>query len=96
MFRAFEGVNPVLDAYNTGKKIAEADIMNKRYNKILFDGYKSLFQGLKINQKTRILLELQVVEQTQPSGFTGMGWTWINLFDFENNFINGIFSLPIY
>lgn len=29
---------------------------------------------------TRVLFELQAVDPGQVTGFTGLGWTWINLF----------------
>jgi hypothetical protein len=46
-------------------------------------------KGLEESHETKIIFELQAVDGTQPSGFTGVGWTWLNLFDTKYNLSYG-------
>jgi hypothetical protein len=43
-----------------------------------------------------MIFELQAVDPSQPSGFTGIGWTWVNLFFEGSEICYGKWNLPVY
>lgn len=42
------------------------------------------------------MFELQTIDKKQESGFTGVGWTWIDLFHGGTEISYGKWQLPIY
>jgi len=53
-------------------------------------------QEVPESHESKILFELQAVDPSQPSGFTGVGWTWINCFDKDYKLSYGRWQLPVY
>ena len=48
-------------------------------------------------EDARIIIELQAVDPSEPAGFVGVGWTWVNLRDRgQKKMRSGPWTLPIY
>jgi hypothetical protein len=79
VFVGFDDKFQDLGSYFAGPVNSEADMNWRDQNKVIFK-HRELIKGIPENENSKLVFELQTVDKRQESGFTGIGWTWIDLF----------------
>lgn len=69
------------DPQQAGPVESEPDPNNRNQNKVYFNKKTLFILPERRSTDMRIVFELQAVDPGQVTGFTGLGWTWINLFE---------------
>ena len=60
-------------------------------------GTARILKGTPIANDVRVIFELQAVDPAQAAGFTGVGWTWLDIADKQTGRLRtGPWTLPIY
>ena len=87
------GETGIIEGINT-----EADYYDRRLNKAVVDR-REFLQDIPQSVDTRLVIELQTPDPDQPSGYTGIGWTWVQLHERSSNLAAlsiGKWRLPVY
>ena len=92
---ALESSGPDGEPSLAGPGDAEPDGGNTQLNKVLL-GSRQLVTDIQPGRDARLLFEMQAVDSAQKSGFTGFGWTWLDLFENGGELSVGEWCLPAY
>ena len=95
VYMALESNGPDGEPSLAGPGDAEPDNGNNQLNKVLL-GSRQLVTDIQPRPDARLLLEMQAVDPAQKSGFTGFGWTWLDLFENGGELSLGTWCLPAY